>query len=64
MAYLVGNARRKHAVIDGRPEPDYDDVYGFNYRFALFSQDSRHMAYSAKKKGKGVVIVDGQPGGV
>jgi rRNA maturation protein Nop10 len=48
-------------VIDGRAEPEYDEI-----RYINFSPDGKHVAYGAKRNqwfgNKWFVVVDGQPG--
>ena len=44
-------------VVDGRPEPEYEDVGQ-----PVFSPDGRHVAYAAKARERWFVVTDGQPG--
>jgi hypothetical protein len=45
---------KQFLVVDGKKGPDYDALGYFG-----FSQDGKHIAYTARKGGKFVVVVDG-----
>ena len=66
VAYVAGSNGDMAAIIDGKANGHYDDVYGI-----AFSPDSRHVAYDAssiagKPLGeygeKNFIVVDGQTG--
>jgi len=70
-AYTAHRGQKRVVVVDGESGPEYDDIgmgppllapgrpAVMGYRSPIFSPDSKHVAYIARKDQKWFVVVDG-----
>ena len=62
LAWLARQDGKQFMVVDGRKEKEYDRISGYNFfnmGSPMFSPDSKHLAYSAKKGLMFCIVFDG-----
>lgn len=58
IGYVATRKGAAHVVVDGVPGPPFDNIS--KQARPLFSPDSRHYAYGGIRRGRGVLVLDGQ----